>query len=281
MISGKSSIEISNSDADLIKHLKINSRVNAKRYSSTKIDSEDLKKEEILNVRSQMVDWFIVVCSKLKQCHQTFFLALEIMDETIQSFNFLLAKSDLHLIGLTAIFIASKYTEVNPVSLKIIIEKIGHEKFEKQEILRAEQLILSKLNYKIPKTDYLDLLYLIINNICNKPEDMLLDLKIENIYNFSICLVKALLIDFSFRSKINNGKVLFSVVLTAMKGLRVEGIDYSAKIRNLFNMYDGSVSFENLIKNVNFIETKLTMLKQQTETFPYFNGIELVSFNVM
>ena len=36
--------------------------------------------------------------------------------------------NDLHIIGVTCIFIASKYNEIYPLRLKTIVEKIGHYK---------------------------------------------------------------------------------------------------------------------------------------------------------
>lgn len=40
-----------------------------------------------------------------------------------------LKSCDLHLTGLTAMYIASKYEEVIPLLMKTILNKIGHEKF--------------------------------------------------------------------------------------------------------------------------------------------------------
>jgi len=42
---------------------------------------------------------------------------------------------DLHLIGVTAMFSASKYEEIHPLKLNVIYDKIARKKFKKQEIL--------------------------------------------------------------------------------------------------------------------------------------------------
>ena len=36
--------------------------------------------------------------------------------------------TDLHLIGVTAMFIASKYEDIQPLKMKMIYEKIAHKK---------------------------------------------------------------------------------------------------------------------------------------------------------
>jgi hypothetical protein len=41
----------------------------------------------------------------------------------------------LHLVGVTAMFSASKYEEIHPLKLNIIYDKIARKKFKKQEIL--------------------------------------------------------------------------------------------------------------------------------------------------
>ena len=46
-----------------------------------------------------------------------------------QKNHIILQKDILYLLGITCIFIASKFSDVNPVSLKLIFKSLGHEKF--------------------------------------------------------------------------------------------------------------------------------------------------------
>ena len=50
------------------------------------------------------------------------------MDEYFAKSNHSHKKHDLHLVGVTSIFIACKYEEIYPVKLKTVYEKIGHKK---------------------------------------------------------------------------------------------------------------------------------------------------------
>ena len=51
-----------------------------------------------------------------------------------QNYGFVLCKkwkrlevSDLHLCGVTSMFIASKYEDINPIKLSVVHEKIAHQ----------------------------------------------------------------------------------------------------------------------------------------------------------
>lgn len=57
--------------------------------------------------------------------------------------------NDLHLVGLTAILISSKYNDVYPIKLDSLVKDAGHNKFEKEVIIIAEQNILRTLGYNL------------------------------------------------------------------------------------------------------------------------------------
>ena len=58
---------------------------------------------------------------------------------------------DLHLIGICSIFIAFKYSETKPLKLDFLVEKISHNKFNKNEIIEMEEEILNTLNFNLLK----------------------------------------------------------------------------------------------------------------------------------
>lgn len=49
---------------------------------------------------------------------------------------------DLHLTGVTAMFIACKYEEIYPMKLQVVHEKIAHRKLTADQIKRKESDIL-------------------------------------------------------------------------------------------------------------------------------------------
>lgn len=57
--------------------------------------------------------------------------------------------NDLHLIGVTSIFIAAKFEELYPIKLTVIYEKIGHRKIPKEEIRLMESEILERIGYDL------------------------------------------------------------------------------------------------------------------------------------
>jgi len=56
---------------------------------------------------------------------------------------------ELHVIGVTCMFIASKYEEIIPFSLQKVYEKIAHEKIPIKTIKRTEAEILAALDYDL------------------------------------------------------------------------------------------------------------------------------------
>jgi hypothetical protein len=49
---------------------------------------------------------------------------------------------DLHLAGVTSMFIACKYEEIYPMKLQVVHEKIAHKKLTADQIKRKESDIL-------------------------------------------------------------------------------------------------------------------------------------------
>ena len=63
--------------------------------------------------------------------------------------NITLTYPDLHLIGVVCIFIASKYEDVEAISMTSLLEEVGHGKFSKLQILKMEREILRSLSFKV------------------------------------------------------------------------------------------------------------------------------------
>ena len=64
-------------------------------------------------------------------------------------------KSDLYIIGLVCLFIASKLEDTKPIKLEQIIVEAGHMRFSQEEVLVVEKDILRTLNYRLYKTSVL------------------------------------------------------------------------------------------------------------------------------
>ena len=111
-----------------------------------------LEKHKITpEMRLKMVDWMIEIFTIIQTNDITFFNAVNIMDTFFYKTNITYQPSDLHLIGICSIFIASKFCDINPIRIKFLLEKIGHGKFNKEEIINMEEKILNVLQYDILK----------------------------------------------------------------------------------------------------------------------------------
>ena len=110
------------------------------------------------NVRARMVDWMIEVLSNFGCDEQTFFIAVSIQDRYFKNSREILKIPDLHIIGVTSMFIASKYEDVVPLRIKTIDEKIAQKKLNIEDIRYLELLILKELNYEIEAPTVLDFL---------------------------------------------------------------------------------------------------------------------------
>lgn len=101
----------------------------------------------------RMVDWLLQVIRVLKITSEfTFFRAVVIMDQFfLKKYEELeiIVKDELHIIGLTSLFIASKYEDVDPIAMKQVLISAGHNKFDQQEILKYEIEMLKTLQFKL------------------------------------------------------------------------------------------------------------------------------------
>lgn len=96
--------------------------------------------------RAILIDWLIEVHTRFHLLPETLFLAVNVID------RFLSAKvvqlDRLQLVGITAMFIASKYEEVLSPHVENF-RRIADDGFSEAEILSAERFVLTTLNYDL------------------------------------------------------------------------------------------------------------------------------------
>jgi hypothetical protein len=71
------------------------------------------------------------------------------MDRYFKKTDCHISYSDIHLIGVAAMFIATKYEDVSQVNLLTVVKKIGHNKFSAKEIIAQEHEILIAIGFHI------------------------------------------------------------------------------------------------------------------------------------
>lgn len=112
----------------------------------------NLDKHEIKGShRKQMVVWIEEVLRIFKCPTSVFFLSVNIMDRYLEASNNKLKLDELHEIGIVSMFIASKYIEVEPLTIDLMIAKVAHNKISEKAIIKREQKILCALKFKLAK----------------------------------------------------------------------------------------------------------------------------------
>ncbi|KND90460.1 G2/mitotic-specific cyclin-B [Tolypocladium ophioglossoides CBS 100239] len=96
--------------------------------------------------RGILVDWLIEVHTRFHLLPETLFLAVNIIDRFLSEKVVQLDR--LQLVGITAMFIASKYEEVLSPHVENF-KRITDNGFSEAEILSAERFVLSTLNYSL------------------------------------------------------------------------------------------------------------------------------------
>ena len=98
------------------------------------------------NMRSILVDWLVEVSQEYKFETETLYLAISYIDRFLSVMS--VQRCKLQLVGIAAMFIASKYEEIYPPDVSEFVF-ITEDAFTKPQVLRMEQLILKALSFNI------------------------------------------------------------------------------------------------------------------------------------
>ncbi|KAI4504156.1 hypothetical protein M0802_000627 [Mischocyttarus mexicanus] len=96
-------------------------------------------------MRSVLVDWLVEVHQQFHLMQETLYLTVSIIDRFLQS-NQTIDRKRLQLVGVTAMFIASKYEEMYSPDVTDFVY-ITDNAYTKSEILKMEQVIIITLNF--------------------------------------------------------------------------------------------------------------------------------------
>lgn len=123
---------------DYMKQLEISTMPNA--------DYMDNQSELEWKMRGILVDWLLEVHTRFRLLPETLFLAVNIIDRFLSSKVVQLDR--LQLVGVTAMFIASKYEEVLSPHVQNFVH-VADDGFSEGEILSAERFVLAALDYDL------------------------------------------------------------------------------------------------------------------------------------
>jgi len=97
-------------------------------------------------MRAILIDWLIEVHMKYRLRPETLFLTVNLIDRYLSRAHVMRKK--LQLVGVVAMFIASKFEEINPPEVHDFVH-ITDNAYTKQVVLEMECTMLSALNFNI------------------------------------------------------------------------------------------------------------------------------------
>ncbi|KXS14303.1 hypothetical protein M427DRAFT_99746 [Gonapodya prolifera JEL478] len=113
------------------------------------------QKELAWRMRGILIDWLIEVHYKFRLLPETLFLAVNVIDRFLTCR--IVSVQKLQLVGLTSLFIASKYEEVMAPSIQNFIY-MSDNGYTEDEIMKAERYILQVLDYGLQYPNALNFL---------------------------------------------------------------------------------------------------------------------------
>lgn len=124
-------------------------------YDHFRIKEEDtsvkplyMERQPYINekMRSILVDWLIEVHLKFKLVPETLYLTVNVIDRYLDREG--ISRQNLQLLGVSSLFLASKYEEIYPPEISDLIYICDHA-YSKEQILSMEEKILLSLGYKM------------------------------------------------------------------------------------------------------------------------------------
>ena len=119
-----------------------------------------LKKHKVESkFRTKLVDWLFEVFNAINCSDETIFLTVHIMDKFFYYYKEKQIKDeDIHLIGVSCLFIASKFEDIIPLRMEHVLYQIAHSRFTHKELKTMEKKILNTLNFTLIYHSMLDFL---------------------------------------------------------------------------------------------------------------------------
>ena len=97
-------------------------------------------------MRAILVDWLVDVHLKYKLVPETLFLTINIIDRYLNKVN--TQRTELQLVGVAAMFIASKYEDIFPPEAKEFAY-ITDKAFTKEQVIHMEKKLLDALDFDV------------------------------------------------------------------------------------------------------------------------------------
>jgi len=97
-------------------------------------------------MRAILIDWLVEVHLKFKLVPETMYVTVNIIDRFLSKKS--IQRNKLQLVGVTAMFIASKYEEIYAPEVRDFVY-ISDKAYSREEILKMEATVLGALNFNV------------------------------------------------------------------------------------------------------------------------------------
>ncbi|ORX90513.1 hypothetical protein K493DRAFT_230414 [Basidiobolus meristosporus CBS 931.73] len=97
-------------------------------------------------MRRILLDWIIQVHERFRMLPETLYLCVNYIDRFLSVKEISIDK--LQLVGITALFIAAKYEELDAPTVSSMVYMTGHT-YAREELQKAERFMVNMLNYEL------------------------------------------------------------------------------------------------------------------------------------
>lgn len=183
-----------------------------------------------------------VLCS-YKCTDMTFFVAIYYMDMYFQKTIVKHELNDLHLIGVAAMYVATKYEEICPLRISVMQSKISHGKFTKEEIKCKETDLLQVLSFHCSPVTILNFLEIGIESL--KLKDILSEALYNHLNKLSVYIGKMIMHEYELLSKYSQSEFSVACIYIGLKivqqlepTFKIES--YAFKLRTIFDISESA-----------------------------------------
>ena len=175
--------------------------------------------------RAFLVEWIIDVHRKFRLVPETLYVTVMLIDRFLSLKQ--IKKSQLHILGVTGLLIATKYEEIYPPELKDLLS-VSENKFTRTEVLQMENDILLALQFQITTPSayrFLERFRKLLPSVSNDDQAFFFAQYIQE-----IALLDAGLL------KYRPSEVAAASLILAFRGLKKTGTAWNKEIEELTGM---------------------------------------------
>jgi hypothetical protein len=212
--------------------------------------------------RAKMVNWIIEVLKIFEHSTETAFRAVLCLDMYLKYQKQTLQTKDLHLLGIVAIFIASKLSETQNISMLQLTRDIGKGQFTEEQIREKEKHFLMTLNFKIS----LPTIWSFGNYVL---ECLELPVYCKDIVSrYSELFQQMFLFSYDILNVYTFDQLAGFSIIIALKLFEFTHKGFSAQEFNYHVLEMSNIEKSNLLENLNFLRDYVSRF---SESFPFNN----------